>query len=277
MARKFLLIILLCAASFISFSQSTTTSSTTLSAHEQEREKRREHINELIKQSEEGALIYQKQNIFGVKLNTDGLGFIYEHGKYKTINKTSLWWIDIGERHSPKEDKQTLTDQFGFAYGDPFKYGKINNFYFVKLGIGQQLLIGGKGSQNGVAVSFLYGGGVGVGLLKPYYLNVTDSTQTVTTDIKYTGDNVNEFLGFTDYINGASGFQKGLNEMTIVPAVHAKTALRFDYGRYNQIVSAIEVGVNAEYYTKKMQIMFDGPDRNFFFSGYVALEFGSRK
>ena len=50
-----------------------------------------------------------------------------------------------------KKDKQTLTDQFGFAFGNSFIYGKINNFYFLKAGFGQQLLIGGKGNQNGVA------------------------------------------------------------------------------------------------------------------------------
>jgi len=37
------------------------------------------------------------------------------------------------------------------------------------------------------------------------------------------------------------------------------------------------VGVNAEYYTKKMPIMINNPDKQFFFNGYVAIEFGRRK
>ena len=65
----------------------------------------------------------------------------------------------------------------------------------------------------------------------------------------------NQFLDPNDII-GASGFGKGFNELTIVPSVHARTALRFDYGRFNRLLSAIEVGVNAEYYTKGMQIMY---------------------
>ena len=42
--------------------------------------------------------------------------------------------------------------------------------------VGQQYLIGGKGNKNGVAVSAIYGGGLSLGYLKPYYLNVHDPT-----------------------------------------------------------------------------------------------------
>ena len=55
---------------------------------EQKKQERKENINELMKQEEEGALIYSKQSAFGFKLNTDGWGVFYEHGKYKTIKKT---------------------------------------------------------------------------------------------------------------------------------------------------------------------------------------------
>jgi hypothetical protein len=260
----------------VSFGQSS--SSSAMSAAQQKKEQRKEHLNQLMKQQEEGTLIYQKQTAFGVKLNTDGLGFFFEHGKYKTVTKTNLWWIDLGERHNKKEDKQSneYTDGYYIYQGSPFIYGKINNFYYLKLGFGQQLLIGGKGNQNGVAVSFIYGGGITAGLLKPYYLNVTDSLGN-TTDIKYSAQTDSAFLGYTDQINQGSGFGKGLNEITIVPGLHARAALRFDYGRFNQTLSAIEVGVSAEYYTKDMQIMLNQTPQKFFFSGYVAFAFGSRK
>jgi len=58
---------------------------------------RREKINQLIKQEEEGALIYQKQIAQGIHFNTDGWSVFYEKGKYKSITKTNLWWIEIGE------------------------------------------------------------------------------------------------------------------------------------------------------------------------------------
>ncbi len=41
-----------------------------------------------------------------------------------------------------------------------------------KASMGQQFLLGGKGNKNGVAVTYLYSGGLSLGMLKQYVLNV---------------------------------------------------------------------------------------------------------
>ncbi len=268
--KKIYLAILLCTITAITFGQEQKKSK------EQKRQERRERINQLMKQEEEGALIYSKQGAFGIKLNTDGYGVFYEHGKYKTLKQTSLWWIELGERKSQKEEKITITDETGFfQIGNPYIFGKIKNFYYLKLGIGQQRLIGGKGNKNGVAVSAIYGGGISGGFLKPYYINVLESDNQ-SRDIKYETSTDSLFRD-PSVISGASGFTKGFNQINFVPGAHARVALRFDYGRYNELLSAIEVGLNAEYYSKEMQIMLDIPGKKFFFNGYVAVTFGKRK
>jgi hypothetical protein len=248
-----------------------------ISAKQQKKLDRKERISDLIKQEEEGALIFQKQSLFGIKLSSDGYSAFYELGKLKTTLKTNLYSIEIGERKHPKEEKLTRgNQQLGFAIGNPFVYGKINNFYYAKLGIGQQRLIGGKGNKNGVAVSAAYGGGFSAGLLKPYYIQVDDSQSGKQTDIKYT-KNDSIFLDDPNAINGASGFGKGFNEIKFVPGVFAKGSLRFDYGRYNEVVSAIEVGLNIEYYTQKMPIMLLNKEKRLFLNAYAAIVFGRRK
>ena len=68
-----------------------------------------------------------------------------------------------------------------------------------------------------------------------------------------------------------------LGDMTLTPGLYAKTAVRFDYGSYNEIVSAIEVGITGEFYSKKIPILLQIPQKQFFFSGYVAICFGKRK
>ncbi len=237
---------------------------------------RREKINQLIKQEEEGALIYHKQGAFGFKFNTDGWGMYYEHGKYKTINNTSLWWLELGERKHPKEEKvPTLSASQGFLIISSYIYGKQNNFYYLKAGIGQQKLIGGKGNKNGVAVSAIYGGGLSAGLLKPYYIEIQNPSTQKKEEIKYTG-NDSVFLN-PSVILGKGGLTKGFGEMKFVPGVHARAALRFDYGRYNEVLSALEVGVNAEYYTQAMPILLLNKERKFFFNAYISLVFGKRK
>jgi len=243
-------------------------------SRQQKKIERKERINQLMKQEEEGALIFQKQSIFGVKLTTDGYGAFYELGKLKTTTKTNTYGLEIGERKHVKEEKSNAYDRnSGFLVGNPYIYGKVNNFYYLKLGIGQQRLIGGKGNKNGVAVSALYGGGFSAGLLKPYYLDVNISGKR--TDVKYK-NNDSVFLN-TGIINGSSGLGKGFNEIKFVPGAFGKAGLRFDYGRYNEIVSALEVGLHAEVYTQKMPIMLRQKERRLFVTAYAAIVFGKRK
>ncbi len=245
-----------------------------LSPREIRKAANKERIKKLIKQEEEGAIIFQKQNTFGIKLNTDGYGAFYELGRLKSPTKINLYSLEIGERKASKEEKITR-GILGFAIGNPFIYGKVNNFYYTKLGFGQQRLIGGKGNKNGVAVSAVYGGGLSAGLLKPYYIKINDPQNGQQKDIKY-ADNDSIFLS-ADIIQGSSGFGKGFNEIKFKPGVFAKTALRFDYGRYNEAVSAFEVGLNVEFYGSKMPILLRNKERQFFFNAYVAIEFGKRK
>ena len=81
-----------------------------------------------MKQYEEGSLIYAKQSAFGFKINTDGWGMFYEHGKYKTIKKQGLWWFELGRRKAPKKKNFFRQDIGGFILvGNPYVYGK-NNF-----------------------------------------------------------------------------------------------------------------------------------------------------
>jgi len=249
----------------------------TKKSKQEKKKERAERIAQLIKQEEEGALIFTKQNAFGFRLATDGYGFFFEKGKYKTITKTNLWWLEFGERRDPKEEKRTnLYQQGNFLFlGNPYVFGKINNFYNFKIGIGQQRLIGGKGNKNGVAVSAIYGGGFALGMLKPYYLNVVDPATGGDKNIRYVDDKA-MFLD-PSAITGAAGFTRGFNQIDFVPGAHARLALRFDYGRYNEMLSAIEAGLNAEYYTKEMQQMALNTGDKFFFKAYVSIVFGKRK
>jgi hypothetical protein len=93
--------------------------------------------------------------------------------------------------------------------------------------------------------------------------------------IKYSTADSALFLGNT--ILGGGGIGKGWGEMKMKPGLFARTALRFDYGRFNEAVSGVEIGLTAEYFTQKIPILAGPYDRNFFFQGYVSLLFGRRK
>ncbi len=240
------------------------------------KEERKQRIGALIKQEEEGVIAYRKHSLFGLKLTNDGDGAFSEFGRAQSIKKSLLFQIDLAERKHQKEDKQTNP----YIPTSPFIFGKINFFYPFKLGVQQQILLGNKSNKNGVAVSANFGGGITIGFLRPYYLDINDSATGNRRSIKYDSPDSTIFTS-ADQLKSlsvsSSGFGKGWGDMKITPGFYAKGALRFDYGRYNEIVSAIEVGITAEYYTKKIpQLIFTAP-KAYFFNAFVALEFGKRK
>jgi hypothetical protein len=229
---------------------------------------KRERINSLLKQEEEGEIIFSKQSAFGLKLNTDGYGLSYEIGRFKSARVANIFQLEINEKKHKKEKRTSLLNGFNF---NSVIFGKLNNFYQVKLSAGQQRIIGGKGNKNGVAVMAVYTGGVSIGLQKPYYVDVTDNANQRyrKTYPEITDSSFKE--------QGASGFTVGWNKVQPKYGLTAKGALRFDYGRFNETVSAIEVGLNAEYYINKVSQMAYNPEKNFFFNAYISLLLGRRK
>lgn len=258
------------------------TSNTDAPSKKQQREERKLKRISLFKQLEEGENLYQREFSMGGRINTDGWGGFFELGWRKSRQQVTYFQFEFGEKKNPKEDKKPGAlkdiDQYGFIYSEkPYIYGKQNNFYQAKLGVGQQRLIGGKGNKNGVLVNAIYYGGLSVGLKKPYYLNIVDPNTERGIQVKYGQDPLYDqaFLDRASIIGGA-GFGKGWGEVSVVPGLHAKTGLRFDWARFNEVVSALEVGVNAEYYMKDVNIMIDQDAKKFFFNAYIALQFGKR-
>jgi len=232
------------------------------------KEERRKKSEEAMRLAEEGTLVFQRQNAFGIQLRTNGYGAFYEHARMRSPRKSNIYRIDIQESKHVKEQKLMNPGIFGNA----FIYGKINYFYPVTLGFGQQYVLGQKGNKNGVAVSAIYNAGLALGLLRPYYLIINDNGQERTS--KYEDDS-DKFLNGA--IEQSAGLGKGWGEIKLKPGGFAKIGLRFDYGRYNQTVSAIEIGMSVEAYGSKVPIMANNKEEQIFFQGHIALMFGRRR
>jgi len=240
---------------------------------------KRARMNNMMRLEEEGVTPYKKQSVFGFRLNNDGYGGFWEYGKMKTPYRATLFSVEFNEKKHPKEKKQSNGNNIGGGFvvlGTPFVYGKQNIFYQLKLGIGQQFMIGGKGNKNGVAAYGIINGGLSLGLLRPYYVEVESPVGSGQfKKIKYSQADSAEFLG--PAIVGGTGLSTGWSDMKIVPGLHLKAALRFDWARFNTTVSAIETGFNAEWYTKKIEQMVNVEPKSLFLNGYIAIVFGSRK
>lgn len=232
---------------------------------------KRQRINSIIKQEEEGNLSFSKQSVFGIQLRTNGYGAFYELGKRRSPRYTNIYSIEITEIKHRKENKLGGAENF---FSNSFIYGKEFNFYQGKLGFGQQYILGQKGNKNGVAITASLSGGLSLGFLKPYYLEVDDANNGART-IKYADDST-LFLSIGS-INGGAGFTKGWNELKLKPGAFIKTALRFDFGRYNEKVQAIEIGMSLDAYSQKIPVMILNKPQQLFFQGHIAFVFGGRK
>lgn len=233
------------------------------------KEQRRQRINAIIRQEEEGVIKYKKHTSFGIKLTSDGYGGFFEIGRAQSVNRGLLFQLDISERKHPKENKQSV-----FSNTSPEIFGKINFFYPVKLGVQKQFLLGNKGNKNGVSITGNVGGGFIAGLMRPYMVQVEKNNQLVY--IQYNSPDSADFVTPGNHIGGPT-FGTGWKYLSVTPGFYVKPAFRFDYGKYNEMLSAIEVGVTAEFYTKKIQQIINIKQQQFFFSAYVSIMFGRRK
>jgi hypothetical protein len=217
----------------------------------------------------------------GLRLNTNGWSFFMERGRVKPEDERHadmfynviLWQFELSEIKNPKEYKTTNSnvDPNITSKPTPFIFGKINNFYTLKLGIGKRKMIAGKPEPGTVSVHWVYAGGLSVGMLKPYYIKVYNEPNP----IKYSDATHDEFLSENGII-GAGGFMQGLHEIKFVPGLQAKTALHFDFAASRKTVLAVEFGVDAEIYTQNIPLMVNQTATPYFFNIFGSFQFGKR-
>lgn len=262
---------LLILLTVLNFSVAVCAQETNKSAVKSRKDIKRAKVNAQIRAEEEGVIAYHKHFAFGIKLISDGFGFTFEKGYAKSVKKSTLFQLEIAERKHQKEEKQSNP----FVSATPFILGKINFFYPVKLGVQKQFLLGNKSNKNGVSVTANLGGGIALGILRAYEFEVDDSTGR--RFIRYDSPDKAIFSNPVGLNPSGPGLGKGWNHLKVNPGIYIKPALRFDYGRYNDLLTAIEVGLAAELYSKKIPQMVNNKEKQFFFSAYFTFMFGKRK
>ncbi len=233
----------------------------------------------VVKPKPKGPKPLHRELCIGAELNSNGWGIMIDRNTLKSAEVKqsdmfyhfNIWELSFDETKDPRENKTSTTDASGKSTS--FIYGKINNFYSLKLGIGGTKIISGKPETGTVAIHWIFSGGFSAGLLKPYYINA--DFNGVIQPIKYTDDTKDAFLDMNG-ITGNTGFSKGLSEIKLVPGIFVKTGIHFDFAKNRKNVFAAELGMRAEYYTDNIQIMALQTGTPYFYNLYVALQFGKR-
>ncbi len=218
--------------------------------------------------------IYNKEVSFSLKFHTNGYGIALNKGKFVDYYKQKLWQLELLEIKHPKESRQPGVVGSQQQNAKSFKYGKINNFYNLNFSLGKRKLLTEKAEKSGVAVSLFYAGGISLGLLKPYYLElVVDDPETGDVkrqDIKYTEETAAIFLNKERTV-GSSGIAFGLDEMKFRPGLQGKIGVNFDWAAMDEYIKALELGLMLNVYTERITIL--ATDENSFLFGNLYLKF----
>jgi hypothetical protein len=225
-------------------------------------------------------IVYNKELTFDFTAHTNGYAFGVSWGKIATYYKTNYYYAGFGEIKHPKEYRQnfkyinTLTGEAS----NSFVYGKQNNFFLLRAGKGFKRYYTEKAKEKGVAVGISFEAGATLGLLKPYYLELTrfqDQSRPRLSSERYSEENKDVFLDITR-IFGSSGLLKGVGQMSFVPGIHARLGTHFEWGAYEEFIKALEVGVMVDVFTRSIPLMVNQQNRPFFVNLYITLQLGKR-
>lgn len=235
------------------------------------------------------SVLYKSSWAAGARLRSDGVNIGAEFTKSKRFKRSLLFQVQFSYFWHPKQTRQQSPYGGGGVFGGdgfkPFVYGKQNTLFTLYGGVGQKFLLAEKGKQHGVQLFFKYAAGFSLAILKPYLLEVVDTssinnnTFTRTTIIGYVpGGNNDLFLNQTQYGNiivGGAGFGKGW-KLKALPGLHLEVGMDFDFGKNLSFVKTLEIGIASDFYYKRVPVMVQN-NKFLYPSVYVGFLMGKRK
>lgn len=106
-------------------------------------------------------------------LNSNGLSFSYRFARRVDLLRKNLFETEFSLVKHPKEER---INSPLFPNNKSFVFGKQNNFFTLRIGVGRQREIFSKADVGSIAIRVMASGGASLGILKPYYyekINIT--------------------------------------------------------------------------------------------------------
>ena len=215
----------------------------------------------------------RKETIFRLIAHSNGFGFGMSKGHNSTVFKRRMLEAEFVTMKAPKEIKTV------YPFADNSKsyvYGKVNQLYILRGGVGFEKQLNRKPYWGGVEVRYLYHAGASLGLLKPVYLYIINYTQDPADPYYLTTERFDPEKHFYENIFGRAPFNYGLSELKVHPGLYGKAGMNFEFGADNDRIKTLEVGAICDFYPQSVTIMAHNPPRNFFVSFYISFNFGMR-
>ena len=224
-------------------------------------------------------VFYRNEWSIAAMLNSNGFGANYRYGKRINADNKRLFEVDFAYMKDPKEQKSYALAWYNGSSPSRYVHGKKNLAFDFRFGYGKQHEISRKYDLGGIAIRYFYNFGPSVILLKPIYYDTVDGQELLKPgkfDVTWDQKNIR--------ILGRASFFKGFNEIRPLPGAFAKFGFNFDFGKQDRVVHALETGIIAEGFIKKVEIMdftYLGSEpkkvaqnQQFFLTLFVSYRFG---
>ncbi|MGB1217624.1 MAG: hypothetical protein ACPG5P_07095 [Saprospiraceae bacterium] len=224
-------------------------------------------------------IVYNDEMTVDLRFHTNGLlSLALNRGKIKTYYRTTFYQVEIGYLKHPKESRNNDLGVFNGQSAKPYSFGKQNSLFMLRGGWGEKRYFSEKAEQKGLAIGMSYTIGGGLGILKPYYLDLViddDSGNFGLVRTGYSEEIRNTFLDVNSIL-GASGFGAGWKGLSVMPGIHAKLGVHLDWGAFDEIAKGLEFGFMIDAFYKKVPIMVSEKNTPIFLNVYLALQLGKR-
>jgi hypothetical protein len=210
---------------------------------------------------------YNSEFTWGINKNSSGGfigGFTFKSSRRITKSMFETFGLELMNVKNPHEVRVQSVNS-----GNYFIYGKTHYLYAVRLQYGRDVILFTKGPQQGVEVKAVTAAGPSIGVVAPYYVEVTDSTY-YTTKVPYTSQQFSKIVGV------GSLFQ-GLGDSKIQMGFNFKLAMNFEFGSGKSSVQGFEGGFLLDAYFKKVELMAQSENYAIYPTVFLTLFFGSRR
>lgn len=227
---------------------------------------------------------YKKEFVYGVNFNTQAglIGGVSVRSARMLDERLLRFWSIEGVMIKNKKEEQRNT---GIGTYTPYK---ANYAFSLRPSFGFQRILFRKAADSGVQVNGLLSAGPSIGLLMPYYITydytvAQNGGNTVRPNDEIVNEQFDPAIHNQQAILDRAPLFSGIGGTQVVPGFHLRGGLSFEYGRYRDAVTGVEVGFLMEAFAKRMVIFKtnDATDdeqlnRRFFPSVYLTLYFGQR-
>lgn len=217
---------------------------------------------------------FKNELSYGINLNSNGglLGGAFVRSSWFMRERLYRFGgLEIVEIKHPKENRL-----FNPNSGGNFIAGKQNHFFSVRPHYGLEHVLFRKAAESGVQVNALGAAGPSLGLLIPYYIRYDYGGGGLGGDVRTEAYDPSKHIEFGNTLDNSNVFT-GIGETNVNIGLHAKAGLSFEYGRYRESITGIEVGFMVEKFFKEMVMIPQTENYSTFTSVYLNIYYGRRK